>query len=206
MLRSYASRSFGAKDSSHTGLGQKNKETLKKGVKAGIAVAALVGGIALSSAGVKHATETVRREGSRSDLLQHQVPMKGPIEKSLVEVERPEKPIFVPPPRPLLTPAPAVAPARGGDIAKVAIKGIAGVVAGEGKVGGVVKDVASAVADKGIPEGQNIIDQIRQVESEAAEGRSKVVGADDASVKDLAKIGARKLKGKVPSNPLKKKK
>lgn len=205
MLRSYGGRSFGLKNKSHSGLGQKHKETLKKGVKAGIAAAALVGGLALGNAGVKHATE-VRREGSRSDLMGNLTPMKGPIQKTTAFENLPAEPIFVPPPRPLLTPSPAVAPASGGDVAKVAVKGLAGVVAGTGKIGGVVKDVAGAVADTGTPEGQNIIDQIREEESRATEGGSKVVGADDASTKELLRLGGQKLKGKLPSNPLKKKK
>lgn len=203
MLRSYGGRSFGLKNRSHTGLGQKHKETLKKGVKAGIALGALVGGLALGNAGVKHATE-VRREGSRSDLLGNLSPMKGPIQKTTAFEDAPAEPIFAPAPKPLLTPSPAVAPASGGDIAKVAVKGVAGVVAGTGKIGSVVKDVAGAVADTGTPEGQNIIDQIREEESRAVESGSKVVGAPDASVKDLARIGARKLRQKVP-NPLKRK-
>ena len=203
MIRGYGLRSFGVKNSSHSGLGQKNKETLKKGLKAGLALGALVGGVALADAGVKHATEQQRSE-NRSDLLGNLSPMKGPIEKTPAYENLPEKPIFAPEPKPLLTPAPAVGPASGKDVAKVAVKGLAGVVAGKEKIGGVVKDVAGVVADKGTPEGQNIIDQIRQVEIDAKSGSSKAVGSADASVKDLARIGARKIKKKVP-NPLNRK-
>lgn len=207
MLRRYGARSngFGGKLHTHSGFGQKHKETLKKGLKAGVAAAALVGGVALTAAGVNHATE-VRREGSRTDLLGNLSPMKGPIQKSEAFVDMPDKPILVPPPRPLLTPSPAVAPAGGADIAKVAAKGIAGVVAGTGNIGGVVKNVAGAVADPGIPEGQNIIDQVRKAEIDSAAMGSKVVGAPDASTKELLRLGGRKLKGKLPSNPLRKKK
>ena len=207
MLRNYGSsnRGFGGKLHIHSGLGQKHKETLKKGLKAGVAAAALVGGIALTHAGVNHAQE-VRREGSRTDLLGDLSAMKGPIQKTTAFENMPDKPVFAPAVQPLLTPSPAVAPAGGKDIAKVAVKGIAGVVAGSGNIGSVVKNVAGAVADKGQPEGQNIIDQVRKAEIDSAAMASKVIGSQDASTTELLKLGGKKLKGKLPSNPLKKKK
>lgn len=196
-MRINSNRAFGSKSLRNSGLGQKSKDNLRKGLKGGIAAAAVLGGLAVAvNSGVAHQQEKQHQE-NKSDLLGDLKPMTGPIQKSSALENLPAEPIFIPEAQgQLLLPSEAVAGPSPKDIALAAAKAAAAVVAGEASKKEAVKAVAAVAAHKPEPEGQNIIDQRRDAEVVAAHNANKVVGADDASVKDLLKIGKNKLKNK----------
>ena len=197
-MRINSQRAFGHKTLRHSGLGQKTKDNLRKGVKAGIVGAAILGGIVAGEAGIAHQQEK-QHEENKSNLLGNLKPMDGPIEKSPAFEGMPDVPILKSRQGALMAPAPAVAAAGAKEIGVAAARAVVGVVAGGGKAEA-VKAVARVASAEPKPEGHNIVNQIRDVEVAAAHGSSRVVGSEAASIKDLSRIGKNKIKGKFKRN------